>query len=59
MTGSGQEVAKQVGKFRAHSKSRGTFLPHRSCVVSLKQGWSWGPCPDSVGRASKMAPGPC
>ena len=61
VVGSGQEVAKQVGKaeLRAHTKFGGTCLPLRSCVSSLKLGWSWGFCPESMGRAREMALGTC
>ena len=44
MAGSGQEVAKHVGKaeLRAHATFGGTRLPLRSCMASLKQGSSRG-----------------
>lgn len=42
MAGGGQEVTKHVGKaeLRAHATFGDTHLLLRSCMASLKQGWS-------------------
>lgn len=42
VAGGGQEVAKHVGKaeLRAHATFGDTHLLLRSCMASLKQGWS-------------------
>ena len=59
MAGSGQEVAKHVGKaeLRAHATFGGTRLPLRSCMASLKQGSSRGFLPRVRGQSSELALG--
>lgn len=53
MADSGQEVAKHMGKaeLRARATSGDTRLPLRSCMASLKQGWSGGFLPRVSGQS--------